>query len=132
MDKVWVVSFVSNLQPEQFDVFDNKSDAYNFALEMNTAGSGEYKVFETPVNRRAERIKGEPHWIDFTSLNAQCIECLLEDFSTADGQPVDGKACAEFIKKHKDELQEKSDCIVNEYLKKAISDYVNNERVVLG
>lgn len=132
MDKVWVASLVPNLQPEQLEVFDNESDAYNFALEMHTAGSGEYKVLETPVNSRDDKIKGEPHWIDFTSLNAQCIECLLEDFSTVAGQPVDERACVEFIEKHKDELQEKSNHIVNEYLKKAISDYVNNERIVLG
>lgn len=132
MDKIWVASLVSGLQPEQLEVFDNESDARNFALEMQSAGRGEYKVLETTMNRRAEKIKGEPHWIDFTNLNSHCIECLQEDYSAAAGLPVDEKACAEFIEAHKDELQKKSNQMVNGYLKKAISDYVNNERIVLG
>lgn len=132
MGKVWVASLLPDLKPEQLEIFDNESDARNFALEMEASGRGKCRIIETPVSRRAEEIKGEPHWIDFASLNAHCIECLLEDFSVVSGKPVDEKECAEFINKHKEELQKKSEEFVQEYLKKAVSDYINNERVVLG
>lgn len=131
MDKVWVASSVPDLKPEQLEVFDTESDAHNFALEMAASGAG-YHVMETPVNVRTEKIKGEPRWIDFTNLNSRSIEYLLEDFNAMRNQPVDEEACIEFIEKHKEELQKKSDEIVREYLKKRISDYINDERVVLG
>jgi len=132
MDKVWVASLAADLKPEQLEVFDNESDARNFAMEMGAAGRGKYEVIETPMNTRSERIEREPHWVDLANINAPCIECLMEDFSAMKGKPVNEKECAEFLEKHKEELQKKSDEIVHEYLKKAIADYVDNERIVLG
>lgn len=132
MEKVWVASLLPDLKPELLEIFDNESDAHNFVQEMEASGKGRYGVVETTVNIRDEKIKGEPHWVDFASLTAPCIECLLEDFSAASGGDVDEKACAEFLEKHKEELQKKSDEIIHEYLKKSISDYINNERIVLG
>lgn len=132
MAKLWVASQLLEISPGQLEVFDNESDARNFVQEMEAAGKGQYRLVETPLNSRGEKIKGEPHWVDFANLTAPCIECILEDFSAASGKPMDEQACAEFLEKHKEELQKKSDALVHEYLKKSISDYINNERIVLG
>lgn len=132
MKKIWIASLLQGLTSDKLEVFDNEADARNYAQEMEASGKGEYNVIESPVNSRAEKIEGEPHWVDFANLNAFCIECLLEDFGAMKGMPIDEEACAEFLGKHKDELQKKSDEMVHEYLRKAISDYVNNERIVLG
>lgn len=132
MEKIWVASLVPEMHSGQLEVFDNKSDALNFVQEMETSGKGKYKLMETPLNSRGDKIQGEPHWVDLAHLTAPCIECLLEDFSAVAGKPVDEQACTEFLEKHKDELQKKSDELVRDYLKKSISDYIDNERVVLG
>lgn len=132
MKKIWVASALQGLTSGQFEVFDNEADARNYALEMEASGKDTYNVLESPVNSRTEKIAGEPHWVDFANLNAFCIECLLEDFGAMKGMPIDEEACAEFLGKHRDELQKKSEEIVHEYLRKTISDYINNERIVLG
>lgn len=132
MKKVWVASLLQGLTSGGIEVFDNEADARNYAQEMESSGKGAYKVVESPINSRAEKIEREPHWVDFANLNSLCIECLLEDFGTMEGMSLDEEACAEFLGKHKDELQKKSDEMVHEYLRKAISDYINNERIVLG
>lgn len=132
MEKLWVATLLRDISPGQLEVFDNESDARNFVQEMEAAGKGRYTLVETPLNSRGEKIKGEPHWVDFANLTAPCIECILEDFGAAAGKPVDEQACAEFLEKHKEELQKKSDELVHDYLKKSISDYINNERIVLG
>lgn len=132
MGKIWVASLLPEMHSGQLEAFDNESDALNFIQEMETSGKGKYKLIETPLNSRGENIKGEPHWVDLANLTAPCIECILEDFSAAAGKPVDEQACVDFLEKHKEELQKKSDELVRDYLKKSISDYVDNERVVLG
>lgn len=132
MKKTWVASILPEIDSSQLEIFDNESDALNFIQEMETAGKGRYKLVETTVNSRGEKIKSEPHWVDLTNLTAPCIECLLEDFGAMAGKAIDEQACAEYIEKHKEELQKKSDELVLDYLKKSISDYINNERIVLG
>lgn len=131
MGKIWVVTPHQEIDPSQLEAFDNESDARNFTQEMDASGK-KYKLIEMPLNSRSERIEGEPRWVDLANLAAPCIECLLEDFSLAAGRPVDGQACAEFLEKHKEELQKNSDELVRDYLKKTISDYIDNERIILG
>lgn len=132
MNKLWIASLVPELTPEQLEVFDNEADARNFSMEMAASSLGRYTIIETPVNMRGSKISGEPHWVDYASLHAHCIECIQEDFSAKTGVTINEKDCAEFMEKHGKELQKKSDEIVQEYIKKTISDYINNERIVLG
>lgn len=131
MEKIWVALLLQEIDPGQLEVFDNESDARNFVQEMRASGK-KYQLIDTPLNRRGEKIKREPHWVDFANLTAPCIECLIEDFGAAAGKPFDEQACAEFLEKNKEELQKKSDELVHDYLKKRISDYIDNERVILG
>ncbi|MDL2298040.1 hypothetical protein LJC40_02690 [Synergistaceae bacterium OttesenSCG-928-D05] len=131
-EKVWAVTLSDGLKVTQIELFDNESDADNFAHEMASSGKGHYQVLETNLNMRDEKIAGEPRWTELTTFNAQCIECLVQDIIHEQEKPFDEAACAKFLEEHKVELQKEADDVIHELLKKRLHDYVNNERIILG
>lgn len=131
-EKIWAVTLTEGNAVSQIELFDNEADAENFSHEMAASGAGHYQVLASGLNKRNQKIAGEPHWSDVTALDSQCIECLVQEVNPSQEKPFDEDACAKFLEEHKSELQKEAEIAVHELLKKRLHDYVNDERIILG
>jgi hypothetical protein len=129
--KVWVVALTQGQEVTQAAVFDNESDAENYAQEMISSEKGNYQILSSVLSSRKE-TEEETHWAALPDFDSGCIECLFEEISAVPGEDIDAEACTKFLEEHKVDFQKKADEIVQEYLRKEIRDYLFNERVILG
>ena len=130
--KVWVVTLMEGLEVTEAAVFDNESDADNYAHEMASSHKGNYQVLSSGLNSRTDFAEEETHWAALPDFDAECMECLFEEISGTPAEGVDPELCAKFLEEHKVDFQKKADEIVHEYLRKELQDYLLNERIILG
>ena len=108
--------------------FDFEADAQNFAQEMTAAGKGTNTVVQTTVNRRREAEAAIAH-VDLPEFNTECIECIID----MSGVPEDKQdAAAKYLEEHRCELQKDAQKMVDKYIKKAITDFFAEDRIILG
>lgn len=126
--KLWVVIQQDCNGIASVLVFDFEADAQNFAQEMTAAGKGTNTVVQTTVNRRREAEAAIAH-VDLPEFNTECIECIID----MSGVPEDKQdAAAKYLEEHRCELQKDAQKMVDKYIKKAITDFFAEDRIILG
>ncbi len=129
-EKVWAVVCQDCSGINSVLVFDHETDARHFAHEMEAGGKGQYSVFATSVNRRheTEALAHIAH-IELPEFNTKCIECLVDIASI----PEDEKdAAAKYLEEHRTEILENAEEIVDGYIRSALTDFFEDDRVILG
>ena len=127
-DKLWVVIQQDCNGIASVLAFDFEADAQNFAQEMTAAGKGTNTVVQTTVNRRREAEAAIAH-VDLPEFNTECIECIID----MSGVPEDKQdAAAKYLEEHRCELQKDAQKMVDKYIKKAITDFFAEDRIILG
>ncbi|WP_270553787.1 hypothetical protein [Cloacibacillus evryensis] len=127
-EKLWVVIQQDCNGIASVLVFDFEADAQNFAQEMTAAGKGTNTVVQTTVNRRREAEAAIAH-VDLPEFNTECIECIID----MSGVPEDKQdAAAKYLEEHRCELQKDAQKMVDKYIKKAITDFFAEDRIILG
>lgn len=130
--KVWVVNHIQGIEVTDASVFDKETDAATYAREMSARDNDCYQVLESVLNSREADVEEEVHWVSFPEFDVECMECVIQELAEDAPEEFDEVACAKFYEENKEELQKKADKIVQEYLRKELKDYINNERVILG
>ena len=126
--KLWVVIQQDCNGIASVLAFDFEADAQNFAQEMTAAGKGTNTVVQTTVNRRREAEAAIAH-VDLPEFNTECIECIID----MSGVPEDKQdAAAKYLEEHRCELQKDAQKMVDKYIKKAITDFFAEDRIILG
>ena len=127
-EKLWVVIQQDCNGIASVLAFDFEADAQNFAQEMTAAGTGTNTVVQTTVNRRREAEAAIAH-VDLPEFNTECIECIID----MSGVPEDKQdAAAKYLEEHRCELQKDAQKMVDKYIKKAITDFFAEDRIILG
>ena len=127
-EKLWVVIQQDCNGIASVLAFDFEADAQNFAQEMTAAGKGTNTVVQTTVNRRREAEAAIAH-DDLPEFNTECIECIID----MSGVPEDKQdAAAKYLEEHRCELQKDAQKMVDKYIKKAITDFFAEDRIILG
>lgn len=127
-EKLWVVIQQDCNRIASVLAFDFEADAQNFAQEMTAAGKGTNTVVQTTVNRRREAEAAIAH-VDLPEFNTECIECIID----MSGVPEDKQdAAAKYLEEHRCELQKDAQKMVDKYIKKAITDFFAEDRIILG
>ncbi|OUO93695.1 hypothetical protein [Cloacibacillus sp. An23] len=127
-EKVWAVVCQGEDGVGSVLVFDSETDARHFADEMNAGGKGTHKVFETSVHRRQEKEAALAH-IELPEFSAKCIECLVDVASIPEEEK---DAAAKYLEEHRGEIQRNAEEIVDGYIKKALTDFFDEDRVIHG
>ena len=131
-EKVWVVTHIQGLEVTDANVFNNESDAANYAQEMAAVNTGSYQITESVLNSREAIEEDSARWAVLPEFGTECMECIVQEVAEDAEEEFDEAACAKFFEEKKEELQKKADEMVHEYLRKELKDYINNERVILG
>ena len=127
-EKLWVVIQQDCNGIASVLAFDFEADAQNFAQDMTAAGKGTNTVVQTTVNRRREAEAAIAH-VDLPEFNTECIECIID----MSGVPEDKQdAAAKYLEEHRCELQKDAQKMVDKYIKKAITDFFAEDRIILG
>ena len=127
-EKLWVVIQQDCNGIASVLAFDFEADAQNFAQEMTAAGKGTNTVVQTTVNRPREAEAAIAH-VDLPEFNTECIECIID----MSGVPEDKQdAAAKYLEEHRCELQKDAQKMVDKYIKKAITDFFAEDRIILG
>ena len=127
-EKIWVVIQQEGGGIASVLAFDFEADAQNFAQEMTAAGRGINTVLQTTVNRRHEAEEAISH-VDLPEFNTECIECIVD----MSGVPEDRQdAAAIYLDEHRADLQKNAQEMVDKYIKKAITDFFADDRIILG
>ena len=127
-EKLWVVIQQDCNGIASVLAFAFEADAQNFAQEMTAAGKGTNTVVQTTVNRRREAEAAIAH-VDLPEFNTECIECIID----MSGVPEDKQdAAAKYLEEHRCELQKDAQKMVDKYIKKAITDFFAEDRIILG
>ena len=127
-EKLWVVIQQDCNGIASVLAFDFEADAQNFAQEMTAAGKGTNTVVQTTVNRRRQAEAAIAH-VDLPEFNTECIECIID----MSGVPEDKQdAAAKYLEEHRCELQKDAQKMVDKYIKKAITDFFAEDRIILG
>ncbi|KEJ93553.1 hypothetical protein [Synergistes jonesii] len=127
-EKLWVVIQQDCNGIASVLAFDFESDAQNFAQEMTAAGNGTNTVVETTVNRRHEAEAAIAH-VELPEFNTECIECLIDISELPEGKQ---DAAAKYLEEHRSELQKDAEKMVDKYIKKAVTDFFAEDRIILG
>ena len=91
-------------------------------------GKGTNTVIETTINRRREAEEAIAR-VDLPEFNTECIECIID----MSGVPEDKQdAAARYLEEHRCDLQKDAQKMVDTYIKKAITDFFADERIILG
>ncbi|MDO5116297.1 MAG: hypothetical protein Q4D58_09400 [Synergistaceae bacterium] len=108
--------------------FDHEADARNFAQEMDAAGNGTNAVVRTTVNRRHEAEEAIA-LVELPEFNTECIECIVDISNIPEEKQA---AAARYLEEHHDDLQKDAQEMVDKYIKKAITDFFADDRIILG
>lgn len=127
-EKVWAVVCQDDGGVNSVLVFDCEEDAEHFAGEMNLGGPGSYKVFPTSVNRRSE-TEAALSRIELPEFSAKCIECLVDIASVPEEERT---AAAKYLEEHREELTKNAEELVDGYIRKAITEFFDDDRVIYG
>ncbi|WP_455599107.1 hypothetical protein [Cloacibacillus sp.] len=127
-EKIWVVVQQDCNGIASVLAFDYEADAQNFAQEMTAMGKGTNTVTETTINRRHEAEEAIAR-VDLPEFNTECIECII-DMSDVPEDKQD--AAARYLEEHRCDLQKDAQKMVDKYIKKAITDFFADERIILG
>ncbi len=127
-EKVWAVVCQEDGVVGSVLVFDCAADAEHFANEMTAGGKGTYAVFPTSVKRRHETEAALAH-IELPEFNAKCIECLVDIASIHDGEK---DAAAKYLEEHRGEIQKNAEEMVDGYIRNALTDFFEEDRVIHG
>lgn len=127
-EKVWAVVCQDDGGVNSVLVFDCEEDAEHFAGEMNLGGPGNYKVFPTSVNRRSE-TEAALSRIELPEFSAKCIECLVDIASVPEEERT---AAAKYLEEHREELTKNAEGLVDAYIRKAITEFFDEDRVIHG
>lgn len=127
-EKIWVVIQQKCGEIGTVLAFDTEADAQNFAEEMTAAGNGTHTVFQTTLDKSSEADAMTAH-VELPEFNTECIECLIDMSGVTEEQQ--GTA-AKYLEEHRGELQKNAQKMVDTYLKKAITDFMADDRVILG
>ena len=127
-EKIWVVIQQEGGGIASVLALDFEADAQNVAQEMTAAGRGINTVLQTTVNRRHEAEEAISH-VDLPEFNKECIECIVD----MSGVPEDRQdAAAKYLEEHRADLQKNAQEMVDKYIKKAITDFFADDRIILG
>ncbi|WP_303147603.1 hypothetical protein [uncultured Cloacibacillus sp.] len=127
-EKVWAVVSRDCSDVHSVLVFDCETDARHFAEEMKAGGKGTHEVFETSVHRRHEKEAALAH-IELPEFSTKCIECLVDIASIPEEEK---DAAAKYLEEHRGEIQKNAEEIVDGYIKKALTDFFDEDRVIHG
>ncbi len=127
-EKVWVVIQQCCGELGSVLAFDTEADAQNFAEEMTAAGKGTNTVVQTTLDRSSDADRMLSH-VDLPEFDTECIECLVD---MSDVPEAKQDTAAKFLADHREELQKNAQQMVDTYIKKALTDYITDDRVILG
>lgn len=127
-EKIWTVVEHDGGEILSVLAYDHESEAQSFARDMMTAGKAQYTVLATTIHRRHEAEEAIAH-VEFPEFNTKCIECLVDTSSI----PEEGQeAAVKFLEEHRGEIQKNAEEMVDQYIKKAITDFFAHDRIILG
>ncbi len=126
-EKVWAVVCQDAGGVSSVLVFDHETDARHFAEEMNAGKSGTNTVFATSVHRRHEKEAALAH-IELPDFS-RCIECLVDMASIPEKEK---ESAAKYFEEHRDEIRKDAEEIVDSYIKNALTDFFEDDRVIHG
>ena len=109
-------------------VFDHEADARHFAHEMESGGKGTHAVFATSVHRRHETEAALAH-IELPEFSTKCIECLVDIPSIPDNEK---EAAVKYLEEHRGEIQKNAEEIVDGYIRNALTDFFDDDRIIHG
>lgn len=127
-EKIWVVIQRNGSEIASVLAFDHETDAQNFAQEMDAAGRGSNDIYQTTVSRRREGEELLSH-VELPEFNTECIECLVDLSGVTEARQL---AASKYFKEHREDLQKNAREMVDKYIKKAITDFFCDDRVILG
>ena len=140
-EKVWAVVCQDCNGINSVLVFDHETDARHFAEEMDAGKKGTHTVFATSVHRRHEKEAALAHielpefkeaalaHIELPEFSTKCIECLVDIPSIPDEEK---EAAAKYLEEHRGEIQKNAEEIVDGYIRNALTEFFDDDRVIHG
>lgn len=127
-EKVWAVVCQDADGVSSVLVFDQEADAQHFANEMDAGKKGTHTVFATSVHRRHEKEAALAH-IELPEFSTKCIECLVDVASMADDEK---EAAVKYLEEHRGEIQKNAEEIVDGYIRNALTEFFDDDRIIHG
>lgn len=127
-EKVWAVVCQDCNGINSVLVFDHETDARHFAEEMDAGKKGTHTVFATSVHRRHEKEAALAH-IELPEFSTKCIECLVDVPSIPEEEK---EAAAKYLEEHRGEIQKNAEEIVDGYIRNALTEFFDDDRIIHG
>ena len=126
-EKIWVVVAQDTDGEVSAVLYDDEGDARHFADEMNASGNGTYSVCQSGIFRHEEQEKNLSQ-ISLPEFNDECIECLTD----ADVPEEKQEAAKKFLEENRDELTKRAQKMIDSYLKNELTEFLMDERYIMG